>query len=119
MSLSPELIAVIGTLGGAIVGAISASVAAIVNKHSEERKHFRALVVNAALENWKHISSVSQSRVLFPLEHYIVHTTKMCELALDNKLTPKNTKQKLDEIDAVMKILAEHAVNVSTKRKEA
>ena len=109
MSLSSEELTVIGTLGGAIVGALSSTIVSIVNKRSEEKRHFRETVINAAIENWKHVSQISSSQYLMPLEHYIIHTAKMCDLALNEKLTNCNIKEKLSEIDELMDALEDHA----------
>lgn len=119
MSLSPEELAVVGTLGGALIGALPSFITSLLNRRSDTKKHFNELIVKAATENWKFVAEKSTSRVLLPLEHYIIHTAKMCEFALSGeKVTPETTEQRLKEIDAVMRVLANHAYSVSSTRKQ-
>jgi len=116
MSLSPEELAVVGTLGGAVIGALPSFISSLLNRRTEEKRHFNELVVKAATESWKFIAENSRSRAILPLEHYIIHTAKMCEFALSGgKVTAETTAQQLQEIDAVMKVLAKHASSVSSK----
>jgi hypothetical protein len=105
-----ELIAIVG-LGGAVVGALPSLITSLMNRRAEDRRHFNELVFNAAIESWKLVAA--HSRSIMPLEHYIIHTTKMCEFALSKKpLTPETTAQHLKEIEAIMKVLSEHAKSV-------
>lgn len=116
---SEELIAIVG-LGGAAIGALPGIIAAVFNRRSEDKRHFNELVFNAATESWKLVAEKSASRRLAPLEHYIIHTAKMCEFAFSGeKITPESTAQRLMEIDAVMSVLVEHANSVSNSRRPA
>lgn len=117
MSLSPEELAVVGTLGGAVIGALPSFITSLLNRRTEEQRHFQELTVRAATESWKFIAENSRSRGILPLEHFIIHTAKMCEFAFSGeKITPETTAARLKEIDAVMQVLVEHAHSVSTKR---
>lgn len=115
MALSPEeLVAVVG-LGGAVIGALPSLITSLVSGRAEDRRHFNELVFNAAIESWKFTAEKSASRRILPLEHYIIHTAKMCEFAFSGKpVTPETTAQRLKEIEAVMKVLVEHASSVSS-----
>ena len=115
MYFSSEELTVIGTLGGAFVGALSSTIISMVNKRSDEKRHFRELVVKTASEHWRHVAEISTAKTMPPLTDYIVHIVKMCDLALNDKLTADNVKPKLQEISALMDILYEHAKNVSKK----
>jgi hypothetical protein len=118
MALSPEELAVVGTICGAIIGALPSFVSSILNRKSDERKNFNELVVKAATKNWKFVAE--NSKAVMPLEHYIIHTAKMCEFALSGEpLTPETTQKKLSEIDAVMTVLANHAISVASPKKQA
>src|SRR5438132_1819915 len=99
MNLPTEAWVVIGTISGALIGSLSAVVNSYFTSRSEERKHFREVIVKTALEEWKHISQISSSQVIFPLANYIIYTAKICELALDEKVTPKNIREKLAVIN--------------------
>lgn len=113
MSLSPEeLVAIVG-LGGAAIGALPSLITSLVSKRAEDKRHFNELIFNAAIESWK-LTAV-HSRSIMPLEHYIIHAAKMCEFAFSGKpVTPETTSQQLKEIEAVMKVLNEHAKSISS-----
>lgn len=113
MNLSPAELAVFGTLGGTLIGALSATAIAFINKKSEEKKHFRELVVKTATEYWKHVSVNSASPIMPPLTDYIVHMVKMCELALDKDINANNVKPKLAEIAALVSVLQQHSLEIS------
>lgn len=114
MSFNPNELVVLATLGGAIVGTLPGIISTFVNKKSDEKKQFNEMVVKAATESWKtHVEHASGG--ILPLEHYIIHTSKMCDLALNGKINTKNAKQKLSEIDSLMTILAEHASKTPKK----
>ena len=114
MSISPEVSTGLLTLGGAVVGAIPGLVSSFLSKRSDEKKQLRELVVKAATDSWKTHAEHGQGKLL-PLEHYIIHTAKMCEFALSGELvTPETTAQRLKEIEAVMKVLSEHASSISS-----
>lgn len=116
MALSPGELAVLASLGGALVGAVPGLVSSFLSKQSDERKHFKELVFKAATDSWKTHAEIGNGRVL-PLEHYIIHTAKMCEVALsDEELTAESMKKQLQKISALMDVLAEHA---STQRARA
>ena len=111
---SEELIAIVG-LGGAAIGALPSLITSLFNRRAEDKRHFNELVFKAATESWKFVAENSASRRVLPLEHYIVHTAKMCEFALSgDPVTPETTAVRLKEIDAVMKVLVEHASSVSS-----
>lgn len=113
MNLSPAELAVLGTIGGTIAGGIFTAIAAFIAKRSEERKHFRELIVKTAFENWKHVSQISAVPFMPPLTDYIVHMVLMCDLVLNKKIDSKNIQSKLDEIKAIGDILNKHAINIS------
>ncbi len=116
MNLTPTEIAVLGTLGGAFIGGLFTAIAAFINKQSEEKRHFRELVVKVAAEHWQRVSEISTARKMPPLTDYIVHTVKMCDLALNHNLTAENIKPKLEEISALMDVMYKHGENVSNKK---
>lgn len=119
MSLSPEELAVVGTLGGAVIGALPQFISSLLNRRTEEKRHFRELAVRAATESWKFIAENTKSRGILPLEHYIMHTAMMCDFAFSGeKITPEVASAKLKEIDSVMRVLVEHAHSVSSKPRE-
>lgn len=108
MPLSPGELAVVASLGGTIVGAVPGLVSSFMSKRLEERKQFKELVVKAAIASWKtHVERGSER--MLPLEHYIIHTAKMCEFALADKgVTAESMRAHLQEVSALMDVLTEH-----------
>jgi hypothetical protein len=108
MSLAPGELALVGSLGGAIVGAIPGLVALFLNRQSEERKQFKELVFKSALESWK--LRVDKTGIIPPLETYVIHAAAMCEFAFaKKKITPEDMAKHLQELSAVMEVMAEHS----------
>ena len=116
MNLSPAELAVFGTLGGAFVGGFFTTVIAFINKRSEERRHFRELVVKISAEHWKLVAQISTHKIMPPLTDYIVHTAMMCDLILNKKIDSKNIQTKVKEISDLMRILEQHATEVSKEK---
>ena len=109
MSISTEVSIGLLTLGGAIVGAIPGVVSSFLSQRSDEKKQLRELVVRAATDSWKFHAEHGDGKLL-PLEHYIIHTMKMCEFALSgDKVTSESIKTHLKETSALMDVLVEHA----------
>jgi hypothetical protein len=118
MALSPAELAVVASLGGAVVGALPGLVSSFLIKRSDERKQFKELVAKAAIESWKMHAEHAGTRAMLPLEHYIIYTAKMCEFALaDKKATAETMRTHLHEVSALMEVLAEHA-NTPRKKTE-
>lgn len=118
MALSPEELVTFAGLGGAVIGALPSLISSLVSGRAEDGRHFNELVFNAAIESWKFTAENSASRKILPLEHYIIHTTKMCEFAFSGKpVTPETTAQRLKEVEAIMQVLIDHARSISSGGK--
>ncbi|MCB2214784.1 hypothetical protein [Desulfofustis glycolicus] len=89
---------------------------AFINKRSEEKKHFRELVLKTASDNWKYIAEKSTATVMPPLHTYIVNRVLMCDLAMSKKLSPEEVKRKLTESSEIMDIILEHSANMAKKK---
>jgi hypothetical protein len=105
------LAAVIGGIVSAVTGALSALAVTGLSKRSEERKHFRELVVNTAYKNWERLATNIErtpgGAYMYPLDDFIILMSKTADLVLDKKLTADNIESKLEEISALnMKIRA-------------
>lgn len=108
--MTSEMILLIGTLGSGLIGASAALLGNWLNKRSEERKHYRQLVINA-LENRKHVSQSLMAHNVrgsyVPLDDYILHMIKFTELMIDQKTDESNVDQKLKDLRAFTdKVLA-------------
>lgn len=64
---------VIGTLVGVLLGGVLGLLNTLIAKRSEERKHYRELVVTTGLEHWKQTADLraKMGGVLWPLEAHI------------------------------------------------
>ncbi len=72
------------------------------NRKSEERRHLRELMFNAAVENWKHNNTVAVELMkvgnkveLMPLDSYIVNLLTISDALLNTTLTKENVAEKL------------------------
>jgi ribosomal protein S3AE len=118
--MSPEVLAVFASLGGAVIGAVPGLISSFINRKVEDKKQFRELVIKAATESWKTHIEHSASKGILPLEHYIIHTSKMCEIALSGeKITPEKMSSHLQELDSVMRVLVEYAKVQTPKASNA
>ncbi len=115
--MDSEILLIIGTLGGAIIGSLSTIFITFITKKSEERKHFKGLVVNTAFESWKSnlelskIQSKSRDVKILPLDTYIVHMLKVSELVFANKINKNNIEKILSEADEITKIAVNYKIH--------
>ena len=89
-------------LGSALIGTLSSLAVTYLQRRSEERKHYRELIVNATLKYWEKRSDyVAQNGegYIFPLSVYVLYTKKLCDVFLDEKITDENMLEKLQEVE--------------------
>ena len=125
MNIRPEILVLIGALvsfASAFIGAVSALGVTYLSKRSEEKKHFRELIVNTALKNWEKdrdaISKTLQGGYVEPLTDYILHTSKAVELILDEKTTPENLESKLKDLGQIVKITRQYRMKQISELKD-
>ena len=91
---------------GALVALIATSVGALVTlfgqwltRRSEERRHLRQLIVQAAVENWRLASSAAEKAGArrYPLDAFILHLLKLGEVLETRPLTADRVRAKLRE----------------------
>ena len=96
--MSPLSQTVLSAGVGAAVSALSAIVVVWLTKRYEDKRHFREIVLKAAIENWKQQHEdwkVHQKPVrIAPLDLYILNMVKLSELILDKKVTARNIDSK-------------------------
>ena len=106
MDISPGLLAVLGTLVGVAIGSGSTLAATLISKRSDERKHLRELVMNAAIVNWKTAIEVGQASgkggKILPLSLYIVHMLKISDLISSGKIDRSSILAVLKEADEAL-----------------
>jgi len=93
--------------GGSLVGIFN-FIKDWQNRKSEERRHFREVMLNTALEHWKQSSQVwlemgnrGKKVSLLPIESNIIYLMKLSEVLMDNKITKDNILDKLKEVREV------------------
>lgn len=94
-------IAAIMAVIGAVIGGLIGLAGTWIKTRSDERKHLKKLLLDAAIENWKYVSSNSQSTKIVPLDTYIAHMMMFFDVFLDSsdKVTKENVASKLKQID--------------------
>ncbi len=116
--MSPEAIGIvigssIAFLGG-IVNVIVNAIVQVKNtrraKEAEERKHYRELMFNAALEHWKHDYTDPNRRP--PLEQYISRMYAFYAAFVDENFDPAKVKDKVDSYKLLSEI---HKDNIERK----
>lgn len=107
--MSPEALAVIGTLAGAAIGSLSTLAITWINKRSEERKHRSSLVMNAAIENYKQYAQVimQEGGRVRPLDDYTIHMSKVAGLIAKENITPDDIDKVYGEAEALQRRLNE------------
>jgi len=111
-------------LGGSLVGLFN-FFTNLVNKKSEERRHFREILFSAALSNWKedrdallNFRKEGYKVELSPIDTYIIHLMKLAEVLKDENLTSENIAAKLDEVLAVSNAATDHLKAHSKRRAD-
>lgn len=112
--MQSELIVVIGTLGGAAIGALGAFGTTWLTKRIEDRKNLREFAVKAAIESWNLHKTTSKN--IYPIDHFIIHSVLMLELATEKNLDPTTLRPRLERINAIVSALVDHAKTVNTPK---
>ena len=102
MNIRPEVLALVvglSAMAGAIIPSITSIVNTIITKRSEDRRHYRELVINAAIEYWKQFIATAQpGETTEPLEDFMLHMMKFYDEVLTKKLSPEQLEEKLEEL---------------------
>jgi L-cystine uptake protein TcyP (sodium:dicarboxylate symporter family) len=121
LAIIVALTAALSSLAGVVITSIFNLQNAKITKKSEELRHQRELVINAAIENWKQQMEIykhtKQSTRLVPLDAYIIHMLKFSEVILNSEITPANIEEKMKEVEGVTRAIMQHAEKVTEERK--
>jgi hypothetical protein len=107
MNITPNnlaLIIALSTLSGAALASIVSLINNYITKRSEERKHQRELIINAALENRRQqleINKVAPPGFTYvrSLDDYIIHMVALSDLLLNKKLDRNTIAKQIDELE--------------------
>jgi hypothetical protein len=106
--MNSEILIIIGTLGGALIGALSTLGVTWLTRRSEERKHYRELIINLAVENYKEEGAMARailerrpeiSQVHYPLDDFIIHMAQLADLVIDKKMHRGEVRKILAELN--------------------
>ena len=115
--MTSEIMLLIGTLGGAFIGAITTISTTWIMKHYENKKMYHQLLMETGIKNWEGAKDWSinllkdgQSSKLYPLELFIVHHSKIIQLIMDNNLTPETLKKVRHDMEEFNKVYEKQRV---------
>jgi hypothetical protein len=107
----------IGALVAAIVVSLSNLFVTLINKRAEERKHYRELIINAAIENYKEEKSMAKAilerrpeidQVFYPMDDFIINMAVLADFVIDKKIKPDELKEALIEMDKIRDMVRAH-----------
>ena len=107
MSLDPTVANGLFALGGALLGAIPAITVAWLKERSDARRHLRDQALQVALEAWR--LRLMHTPQVQPLEHQVIYSNLLCQLAAEDGLTKDRIARRLDEISTIVDLMAEHS----------
>jgi hypothetical protein len=118
--MKPELITLIGTLSGAIVGFLGSIAITWIRSKTEERKHQRELIFQAGIENYRQAFELTlrQGGELSPIEDFLINMAKFFELFKGNKIDSTSIERHLKEMDELNKKISEFRDKQSKVKKD-
>lgn len=103
-------IPVLSAFGGALITGVINIITNRQNNQSNEEKHRTSLIIQSAIENWKQahdsahkVKTPGIKKIVYPLDAYIIHMSKMTNILLDKKTKPQNIIEKIEETNEFMK----------------
>lgn len=105
------------TAASTLIGVATASYfnlrTAQINKESEERKHRKEIVVNAAIANWKYSSELwaksGHGVRMAPLDTFLVHMSALADVVFDPSTNADNLSERLRAVDRLSEIAQSEA----------
>lgn len=107
----------VGAFVAAIVISLSNVVVTLINKKAEERKHYRELIINAAIENYKEERSMAKlliekrpeiDQIFYPMDDFIIQMSMLADFIIDKKLRPEELREALIEMDKIRTLVREY-----------
>ena len=84
-----------------------------ISKESEERKHHKEIVVNAAIANWKQTAELATKSGLnirmAPLDTFMVHMSALADVIFDPTTNADNLTDRLRSVDTLSEIAQSEA----------
>jgi hypothetical protein len=112
VALIAALCTAIGTIFGVIITSFIQARTNRLNRESEERKHYRDIVVKAAIEIWKQNLEVAKSQGghVLPLESVIVAVAKGADVIFDPTTNETNLVERLEKANTFVEIAESCAI---------
>lgn len=114
--MPPEILPVIIASSIVLVGSIINAVVLLKTnkraKESEERRHYRELIIRSAIETWKQVNERTAKADTvnpYPLEAHIIRMVKFSELFIDQKFDASTLDQKLSEMNIATGMFIAHS----------
>ena len=108
MPLDPTISALVGTAIGAIAGIAGTIFSTCFIQRSEERRHLRQIVMQAAIENWKQttehgkrLSEAGYNITHNPIDSYVIHMMKLVTILDERNLTEDRIRTMMRDLYSV------------------
>jgi hypothetical protein len=122
MQIDAATATVIAAIVGAGVGGFVTLLGQWLSRRSEERRHLRQLVMQAAIENWRFTSDAAAKLAQagypvdrYPLDSFLLHMLKLSEVLNERHLTPDLVRTKLQEVHAVTRAASDEIEKFSAR----
>lgn len=110
---NPAFIGAASVIVGGVIGAGASLLTTWLRQRSDERRHYRELLVSLALESWKQSIGFLQplqksgATVDFPpIDGYLIHSAMLADLIVAGKLDKATIERSLSEIHEVTRAVA-------------
>ena len=107
--MAPETLVLVGTLGGALIGVVGASIPAYIAAKGETARNRQRLAVQAGLDEWKIMLADATAKAspgrrfqVVPAYSYILFHSRVIDLLDQRRLTPDALKALHQEIDDLL-----------------
>ena len=124
MQLDPTAYTLIRTAVGAIAGIGGTILSTWIVQRSEERRHLRQVVLNAAIENWKlttehgrRLAEAGYSVINNPIDSYVINIMKLVSILNERNLTEDRMRTIMRDIYTVTAAANEEVDRYNEKPK--
>ena len=115
-SLSAAQIVIIASAVGAVIAALVAALFSLLTtwlvKRAENKRAIQELIIKSAIEMHNQDIEIAKLRegrtYIIPIDGYIIHFATVVNVLMDKKITHKNVKALLDEINKITKESNQH-----------
>jgi preprotein translocase subunit Sec63 len=111
--MSTELITVIGTLGGVLIGTFGSFLVTWISKRYEYKRDYKRLIIDVATTEWKEglelaYKTPGRTRIP-PLFSFVMFASEMLDLLEKKKREPNDIKKLLNKHKEMRQIIHEYS----------